>query len=251
MAQQAQVTVREAEVDAARANVDQIQNSLAEVETRLQDTVLRAPMSGSVTRRYVEVGELVTSGTQTFSSGTPVMQIADLGRMQVRVQVNEVDVARLRVGQSVRIELDASRGTNLPGRVTAVAPASLTAANAAGQGGGGGGSGSGVGIVKFEVKIDILKSDSRLRPGMSANVDIITTERKNVLVLPLEAVDLTRSRVQRRVAGKPIETPVKLGLRGDSRVEILSGLKENDIVYPARYTGPARRKLDMRPGADN
>src|SRR5207244_1026284 len=112
----AQIAVRDAEVDAARASVTQLENSLAEVETRLRDTILRAPMTGSITRRYVEVGELVTSGIQTFSSGTPLMQIADLSRMQVRVQVNEVDVARLRVGQRVRSDLDASRGATLAGR---------------------------------------------------------------------------------------------------------------------------------------
>jgi HlyD family secretion protein len=245
-AMQAQVEVREAEVEAAQASVAQLRNSLEEVETRLRDTVLRAPMTGVVTRRYVEVGELVTSGTQTFSSGTPLMQIADLSRMQVKVQVNEVDVARLKVGQRAQIELDASRGSHLPGQVTAVAPASAVAPSAAGQGGGAGGGGAG-GIVKFEVKIDILGSDRRLRPGMSANVDIITAERKGVLVLPLEAVDLTAARVKRNVGGRPVDTPVKLGLRSDSLVEILSGLKENDQVFPARYKGPARRKLELGP----
>jgi HlyD family secretion protein len=244
----AQVEVREAEVDAAQASVTQIRSSLAEVETRLQDTVLRAPMAGVVTRRYVEVGELVTSGTQTFSSGTPLMQIADLSRMQVKVQVNEVDVARLKVGQQARIELDASRGSHLPGRVTAVAPASAVAASGGSQsGGGGGGGGQSGGIVKFEVKIDIMGSDARLRPGMSANVDIITAERKGVLVVPLEAVDLGASRVKRNLDGRPVDAPVTLGLRSDSLVEIRAGLKENDRLFPARYKGPPRRKLEMGP----
>jgi HlyD family secretion protein len=244
--QKAQLTVRDAEVDAARASVAQLENSLEEVETRLRDTILRAPMAGVVTKRYVEEGELVTSGIQTFSSGTPLLQIADLRRMQVRVQVNEVDVARLRVGQRARIELDASRGAWLPGRVKAVAPASVAAPSAATQGGGAGSSGGG--IVKFEVKIDILKRDPRLRPGMSANVDIITDERHNVLLLPLEAVDLGAARVKRNVGGKAVETPVALGLRGENQIEIRSGLREGDIVFAARYTGPPRRRLDMRPG---
>jgi HlyD family secretion protein len=244
-AQQSQVRVREAEVEAARASVRQIENSLTEVETRLRDTVLRAPMSGVVTRRYVEEGELVTSGTQTFSSGTPLMQIADLSRMQVRVQVNEVDVARVKVGERATIELDASRGEHLPGRVTAVAPASGAPQAAQGQGGGGGGGNPG--IVKFEVKIDILESDPRLRPGMSANVDIITAERKGVLVLPVEAVDLKRARVKRQVGEKIVEEPVKLGLQGDNLVEIRSGLKEGDRVLLATYSGPPRRKLRFTP----
>lgn len=244
--QRAAVDVRDAEVDAARASVAQLENSLSEVETRLRDTVLRAPMSGVVTRRYVEVGELVTSGIQTFSSGTPLMQIADLSQMQVRVQVNEVDVARLRAGQRARIELDASRGAGLPGRVTRVAPASAVPPGAQGQGGGGGSSG----IVKFEVRIDILRVDPRLRPGMSANVDIITDERRGVLVLPLEAVDLDHARVKRRSGEAVVDVPVKLGLRGDNQVEIRSGLRPGDQVLPARFTGPPRKRFQFRPGPD-
>jgi HlyD family secretion protein len=237
-AAQSDVDVKDAQVTAACASVAQLVSSLAQVETQLHDTVLRAPMSGVVTRRFVEVGELVTSGIQTFSSGTPLMQIADLSRMQVQAQVNEVDVVRLRTGQRVRIELDASRKAGLEGRVTAVAPASAAASASPGQGAAGG-------IVKFEVKIDILHADPRLRPGMTANVDIITDERKGVLLLPIEAVDLAASRVKRRVAGMPADTPVKVGLKGDNQVEIVSGLREGDRIFPARYTGPPRRRLEF------
>jgi HlyD family secretion protein len=240
-----EIEVRDAEVIAARASVTQLDSSLTQVETQLRDTVLRAPMSGVVTRRYVEEGELVTSGIQTFSSGTPVMQVADLSRMQVRVQVNEVDVARLRAGQRARIELDASRGTSLGGRVTSVAPASAVPASTTGQSGGGAGNAGG--IVKFEVKIDILHADPRLRPGMSANVDIITDERKGVLLLPLEAVDLAAARVKRNAGGQTVDTPVKLGLRDDNQIEIRSGLRAGDSVFPARYTGPPRRRIQLQP----
>jgi len=238
-----EIDVRNAEVIAAGASVTQLESSLTQVETQLRDTILRAPMSGVVTRRYVEVGELVTSGIQTFSSGTPLMQVADLSRMQVRVQVNEVDVARLRSGQRARIEMDASRGAGLEGRVTSVAPTSAAPPGTQGQNPSGGGGG----IVKFEVKIDILRSDPRLRPGMSANVDIITDERKGVLLLPLEAVDLAGSRVKRNVGGRAVDTPVRLGLRGDNQIEILSGLRDGDTVFTARYTGPPRRRLQMGP----
>jgi multidrug efflux pump subunit AcrA (membrane-fusion protein) len=82
---------------------------------------------------------------------------------------------------------------------------------------------------------------------MTANVDIITDERKGVLLLPLEAVDLPGSRVKRSVGGRAVDTPVRLGLRGDNQVEILSGLREGDAVFPARYSGPSRRRLQMGP----
>src|SRR5262249_6937450 len=86
------------EVREAQATVTQLENQLREVEVRQHDTTLLATMTGVVTKRYIEQGELVTSGVSTFSSGTPVLQIADLSRMLVKMSVNEVDVQKLHVG---------------------------------------------------------------------------------------------------------------------------------------------------------
>src|SRR5439155_827271 len=85
-----------------------------------------APMAGTVTKRYIEAGELVTSGIATFSSGMAIVQIADLSRMRVVCEINEVDVARVRVGQRAEILLDAARGQRYPGSVVSVAPAPVT-----------------------------------------------------------------------------------------------------------------------------
>lgn len=246
-----EVAAKQADVEAAQASVKQLTDQLAEVSVRLGDATIRAPMAGIVTKRYVEAGELVTSAIATFSSGMPIVQIADLSRMRVVCQVNEVDVGRVAVGQRAEVVLDAARGERYAGRVVSVAPSAVSAAAA----GGTGGAGAASGIVKFEVKIAVEQSDGRLKPGMSANVDIVTAERKGVLTLPMEAVDVSRRPAQVTVPrGSGTATlKVETGLKNETSVEIRSGLKEGEKVQPAPYRGVARKQIDLSkgPGGNN
>src|SRR5262249_19077069 len=139
-----------------------------------------------VTKRYIEAGELVTSGVSSFSSGTPIVQIADLSRMLVRLTVNEVDVYKIRADQPVEIRIDGAKGELFHGRVSKVAPAAVDAAGAA-QGGGGGWS-EGQGVVRFAVEIVVDRPDPRLRPGMTAKCTVVVARRRGVVRLPLDAV---------------------------------------------------------------
>jgi HlyD family secretion protein len=126
------------EVEQARAQVTQLENSLREVAVRQTDTRILAPMSGTVTHRYIEEGELVTSGVSAFSSGQPVLQIADLSRMLVNLNVNEVDVQRIRPGLPAEVAVDGVRGVRFAARVRKVAPAAAGGGAAAAGGRGGG-----------------------------------------------------------------------------------------------------------------
>jgi HlyD family secretion protein len=238
----AQVAAQRAQVLASRAAVKQLEDQLTEAMVRLNDTTILAPISGTITKRYIEAGELVTSGIATFSSGMPLVQIGDLTRMRVVCNINEVDVARVHVGQRAEITLDAARGQRYTGRVVSVAPAATTPA--AGQGGN-----AGSNIIKFQVKIAVLHTDGRLRPGMSADVDIITAERHGVLKLPLEAVDTSQesARVEALRGSATTKVDVQTGLKNETAVEIRAGLKEGDRVRPVPYRGPARRQI-MRIG---
>lgn len=250
-----QDAMRRDEVAAAAANVAQIENQLREFEVRQRDTTLVSPMSGVVTKRYIEQGELVTSGVSTFSTGTPVLQVADLSRMLVKMSVNEVDVQRIRMGLPVEILIDGARGTMYAGRVRKVAPASMGAgdpAQAAQQAAGAGG------VVRFAVEIEIERPDARVKPGMTAKCTIVIARRKNVLRLPTDSVERVgdKRRVQLAVAtrsdGKTTTTysprDVTVGLEGDSFTEIISGLKKGDRVKPGVFTGPKRRGIEMNFG---
>jgi HlyD family secretion protein len=261
-AERQQAAMREDEVAAARASVAQVENQLQEVQVRQGDTRLLAPVEGTVTRRYIEEGELITSGVSTFSSGTPVLQIADLSRMLVKLSVNEVDVHQVRRDLPVEIRVDGARGEVFHGRVYKVAPAAAAAGAGAGgdgqgaNGGGGGGGGSGGGsVIRFAVEVLVDRPDPRLKPGMSARCTIVIARRQGILRLPIGCVEgdgpaatvqlLTRG----MKAGRPVDLPeprrVRLGLRGDSHVEILEGLREGERVKPGVFRGPKRKALDF------
>ncbi len=251
-ANRVQMPVRQKEVQQAQAAVEQLQSALKEARTRLADTTIRAPMSGVVTQRYIESGELVTSGVATFSSGMPLVQIADLSRMRIKLQVNEVDIGKVKVGQKVEIRLDSLRDEVFEGRVRRVAPASLVAQQGA----------PGGAVIKFPVEVEIARPDPRMKPGMSAKCRIIVERRQNVLRLPREAlefVDASTARVavvhREMVNGKPVDRnetrTVKIGLRGDAFVEVVEGLKEGEKVRPQPFKGPKRQQFEMNISASS
>jgi HlyD family secretion protein len=238
------------DVVAAQAAVIQIENQLREIEVRQRDTTLIAPMSGVVTKRYIEEGELVTSGISTFSSGTPVLQIADLSRMRVKMTANEVDVHKIKRDLPVEIHIDGVRDVVFQGYVSRVAPAAMGS-----EGGGQPAAGSGGGVIRFAVEVEIDRADPRLRPGMSARCNIVIARRKGVIRVPNNCVEMKDGKTtvqiltQTQKEGKTVTSytsrEVKVGLRGDSHVEILEGLQENEKVKPGEFTGPKRQQLDI------
>ena len=156
----------------ADANLLRRESSLKNQKERLEWTTITAPMSGTVTQLEIEEGEIVTSGRSAFSQSPPIMTIADLSKMVVKTFINEVDMERLEINQSAVIKIDAFQTTKYDGRVYEISPSGQQQDN----------------IISFEVMIEVLDSSGRIKPGMSADVDIITYEEKNVLLLPLDAV---------------------------------------------------------------
>jgi HlyD family secretion protein len=246
--------MRQDEVKAAWASVVQIQNQLAEVQVHQSDTTLVANMNGVVTRRYIEQGELVTSGVSSFSSGTPVFQVADLSRMLVKMSVNEVDVHKIHRGLPVEITIDGAKGVIFVGRIRQVAPAAR-GAGAAGQDGQQGGGGGNGGVIQFAVEVLVDKADSRLKPGMSAKCTIVVSRRKGVQRLPSDCVEGEGSRATVQIATETMKDGKKVyaysprtivaGLRGDSHIEIVSGLKAGEKVKPGIFKGPSRKSIDL------
>jgi multidrug efflux pump subunit AcrA (membrane-fusion protein) len=173
-----QLTVH-AEVSAKAAFVE-AESTLKAQEERFGWTTVIAPMSGTVTRLNVEEGEIVTSGRSAFSQGAAILTVADLARMVVKTRINEVDIAKIALGQKVEIRVDAYRDKVFEGRVSEIAPSAYTPDQRGGQ--------QGDGTITFEVMIEVIGSPSELLPGMSADVDIIVMEDHNVLQLPIDSV---------------------------------------------------------------
>jgi HlyD family secretion protein len=257
-----QIEMHQLELKQAQATEKQASSQLRNWLIQLAETDVRSPIDGIVTRRYREIGELVMSGTTGFGEGTPIMQVADLSQMRVRLNLNELDVAKVRVGMPVEVQVDALPNRLFRGVVKRIAPASLQPASGTNNP-----LASAASVVKFAVEVyllssstnpekKILRMDQTLRPGMTARCRILIATRQNALILPLEALGKEGERYYvlklnpnaRDAQGKPKREKVfvQVGLRSASHAEILSGVREGDQVAKPPFAGPARRQFELR-----
>lgn len=137
-----------------------------------QKANVSTPMAGIVIAKGVELGESVTSGVSSFNEGTVLFTVADLKSLLIKVNLNEVDIAKVRVGQPVRVTLDAYPQKVFNGKVRFVAPAAKIVDK----------------IKVFQIEIALDQLDDAFRTGMSANVEILGESRPKTLSIPLEAL---------------------------------------------------------------
>ena len=227
---QAQLEQQILEMEMADASTEESQTLDNAEFALLDDFRIVAPISGLVISRSVEVGEMVISGVSSYMVGTTVYQIGDPSEMIVKASISEVDLGRLRVDQDVKIVADSYPDLTYQGRVKSIAPVGLIK--------------PGENIVTFEVEIEIQDPDTRLRQGMSCDIDIIMDQRENVLILPVEAVNEVMSKDIEGEDTSEIdyvlaylwngesyeEIRVEVGLQSSNRLEITGGLKEGDEV---------------------
>jgi HlyD family secretion protein len=195
-----------------------------------------APASGIVIELQIEEGEIVTSGAVSYTSGTTLMAIANLSAMQIKAGVNEVDAGKIRNGQDVTIDVDAYPNVEYHGLITHIAPAARNAD----------------GVKIFDIEIDITDTDQRLRPGMTANIEIQGDHREGVLTVPVEAVFRKQGRQVVYVfdgsENEPVEREVATGVSSIDVVEIVSGLKEGNEValYDPELEGEDKSEDELR-----
>src|SRR5512140_2569965 len=142
------------------------------VTSSSQRARVTSPMDGVVITRGVELGDTITSGVSSFNAGTVLFTVADLNTLLVKVNLNEVDIAKISVGQPVRITLDAYPQKSFTGKVRFVAPAAKLVEK----------------IKVFAVEIALDELSDAYRTGMSANVEILGEKRAKALSVPLEAL---------------------------------------------------------------
>ncbi|MCA9453837.1 MAG: efflux RND transporter periplasmic adaptor subunit [Nitrospiraceae bacterium] len=197
-------------------------------KTRPEEFQVRSPSQGTVLEILVHTGEIITSGTATFGGGTILMRIADLSHMVVKAKINEVNIPRVSVGQSVDIRLDALPEKLFTGRVMAIAAQGVKENN----------------LVTYEVSIDIEKTHPDLKPMLTANIDIETKRLDNVLTVPLEVLRVNKGDdvVDVLVEGQPQTRKVRVAFRTDTQAIITQGLQEHDqVVVPSFKADEARR----------
>ena len=243
------VALRKRDIERSRADVAQIENRFAQQSVQLTETRIVAPMAGEVTGKYLEEGELVASATAGFAQGAAIVTIANLKQMQVRTNVNEVDVVKVKVGQPVEIRVDGVRNVTFHGVVASKAPASLTSSQAGATNTSA--SASSNQVVRFEVKVRVTDGDARLRPGMTASVDILLDRKTKVTKIPTEAIRPDETvMIMTGTKEKPILTPrkVTLGLRSDSATEVISGIKPGEKIEVPKIDAKDRRKVNFQDG---
>ncbi len=223
-----------------QAQVKQAQASLNSAQTELSYTEIKAPVDGIVISKSVEVGQTVAASFET----PEIFSVAeDLTKMQIEASVVEADIAKVKEGQKVRFTVDSYADDYFYGTVTQVRNEATTTSN----------------VVTYTVVIGIDNSDMKLKPGMTANVEIITAEEKGVMLVPNQALrfyiddsDKAKRYKDRGVwiikNGHPERVTVKIGVSDDDNTQILeSALKIGDEVIVSKELSAAdTQKMKFR-----
>jgi len=216
----AQIGVDTAKLKQARAQVQQAQASLKQLEEQLSYTTIVAPMDGVILSRDVEIGDAVSSILVLGSTATLVMTEGDTTQVYVQGKVDEADIAHVYMGQPARIKVESFRDRIFNGKVTKIAPLGVEKDN----------------VTTFEVRVSIDNPGGELKANMTANAEILLDEHKGVLTVPENAVIYDNQKNasveipdKKQKEGKR-KVSVKVGLSNGSITEILSGLKEGDQV---------------------
>lgn len=249
--------------DAAKDQVVQAKARLEQSEDDLNKTTIRSPINGMVIQRNKEVGEIAV-GSQ-FKEDV-ILRVANLSRMEVQSEIDENDVVDVAQGDTSLINIDAFPDTTYHGIVTEISHTAIVT-----------GLGTQEEITNFQVKIRILDTIPKLRPGMSATVDIKTETLKNVLIVPLQAVTVrsiseipslkkTVKKDSLEIAEGKISPeskirevvfvikngvahirPVKTGISSDTDTEILEGVKEGDTIVVGSFRALSKQLRDGKP----
>lgn len=178
------------------------------------------------------VMDLAVKQGDSASSGTVAMTLANPSDLQIVVEVNEIDIPKLKLDQAVDITVDALPGVELTGKVASISPG-LVESQSSSNGQSSSLSSSQSGVVTYPVTIQLTKGDPQLKAGMKVNADIIIAEKTNVLTIPASAL---RTRGDQKFVmvpgsdGQPQVVSVEVGIKSDSVAEIVSGLDEGQQV---------------------
>ena len=185
---------------------------------RLQDTRILSPMDGTVTARDVQIGQIISSGINNVGGGTTILTLSDLSRIFVIASVDESDIGKIKLNQKATITVDSYPDAVFSGKVVQIATRGINISN----------------VVTFDVKVEILgKNKSSLKPEMTANIQIISTEKPNVVLIPDDAIEFSPDgpRAQVVLADRTtVARPLTLGIDNGGTAEVIAGLEEGEVV---------------------
>ncbi len=229
----AEITLEKGRTDLklAEAEVLQSEEAFKEAKERLDDTQIKAPFTGTILNKDVDVGHVISSTLSSASEGTPLFTMANLDNIYVNAQVDEVDISRVAVGQTATVAVDSLPGRTFNGRVERIAPKGKVERT----------------VTIFDVVIIITDKDKKLlKPGMTAAVSILTDVVKDALIVPNEALRTKNGATGVYVmqGGSPNFVKVDTGKTDGILTEVRSGVKEGEEVVTSslKQNEPKKKK---------
>ncbi len=226
------------------------------LEDSLKKTTIAAPYAGTILSVAARPGMVVT-GAESGRDGNTLLELADLSRLRVEANINEIDVIALTIGMPVDITFESMRDLKAAGHITFISPAAGRNAQGGGGSGGQGGVGGGGSSTthEFPVQIAVEQAGPRIRPGMTARLGVETGVAHQALSVAVAAVfyDFEKEEAYvfvRQPAGEPVRRKIVTGVRSTDHVEIKEGLaagEEISLQKPAserRKTPPAKTDRD-------
>ncbi len=207
------------------------------LENELSKTSITAPFDGVILELQARPGMVVT-GAQAGREGTVLMTIADLSKLLVQAEINEVDVAQLKKDMSVKLTFDSATGVEIPGTIEFISPSASSKREGRSENQGGNNQGGG---HNFPVEISFVSTDPRIKPGMTANIEIKLAEVKHTPSLDVTAIFLEGKEMVAFLhnGAELTKHPIKIGITDSKFTEIKDGLKDGEEVSLNR---PPRKK---------
>jgi HlyD family secretion protein len=263
LAPEAELEVVRASAEIAASQVDQSEAYLSQARDDLDQTKILSPMVGKVTRLNKEIGEMAVGST--FQEDV-IIEISDMSKMEVIVNIDETDIVDVEIGDTTEIEIDAIPDTLFKGNVSEIAHSATIR-----------GQGTQEQVTSFEVKITVIGQDKRFRPGMSATVDIITETKHDALTIPIQSLTVrdkktdedddnkelkkeddglevvfvvknkvTEGEIEKASKGDliSIQKEVEVGISSDTHFEVLTGLNEGDYIVTGSYKAISKELKD-------
>ncbi|HWR07369.1 efflux RND transporter periplasmic adaptor subunit [Sporomusa sp.] len=202
------------QLDNASMDYNIAKANYAEIMSKLNDTVIVAPIDGIVIGEPLSAGELVAQGV---NNPTVILTVADMSTMQIEANVDQTDIGKISLAQQVVFTVDAYPGKEFTGTVTTISRKPVVSQN----------------VTYYPVTINVNNAENLLNPGMVARVSVTISQSQGVLTLPLSAIRTDKTGKYVVVIGANGQTgnvPITTGNTGDDRVEITSGLNEGDKV---------------------
>jgi HlyD family secretion protein len=229
-----ELLMQDARIDAALKAVARVQAEVSQAEAtldraweNLRYATIRSPMTGTVLKRHVEVGDAVSSILQLGSQATLLLTLGDMNEVFFEGRVDETDIGKVFEGQKSQVRVDAFRDRPLPGKVIRIAPLGEEEDN----------------VIGFEVRVSIQDPERILRAQMSANAEIIVEEKRDILIIPENAIIYDKDRrtfaalYDPDAEGETRRTPIEIGISNGTLTQVTSGVEEGDRVVKVETGG--------------